>query len=312
MTYKIRTFPTNQEVSMNPKKLSGLFIILILLSGFAANSHGQIDALVERYAGDNAEGFLKPLITGFGANLNSGLYRSANVPKMGLHFNIALNAMVAIFPSDQKTFLATTTGYFTPEQTFDAPTVIGDPKGATATSPSGAEYIFPGGYDMKSFLIGAPTLTVGSIFGTEGSIRYFKARLNEDLGDISLFGIGGRHSVSQYIPMSPVDIAVGVFFHTFKISEIVTSKVSTFHAEVGKSFTIANIYGGLAYETNNAKIEYTFTGGSETEEIDLDVKGDNKFRVTLGAGLNFGLFHWNIDYNIGNQHVINTGISIGL
>ncbi|MEJ2049592.1 MAG: hypothetical protein P8Y60_07090 [Calditrichota bacterium] len=49
---------------------------------------------------------------------------------------------------------------------------------------------------MNGFIIGTPTLTIGGIFGTEGSIRYFKLRLNEDIGDLSLFGIGGWHSIS--------------------------------------------------------------------------------------------------------------------
>jgi hypothetical protein len=286
-----------------------VFVFLLTVSG---NAYGQIDDLVERYAGTNAEGYLKPLITAFGSNLNSGLYRSAHVPKMGFHFNIALNAMVAIIPSSQNTFTATTTGYFTPVSQFEAPTVIGDPLGAVVTSGSGAEYISPGGYDTKSFILGAPTFTVGSIFGTEASLRFFKARVNEDLGDVSLLGIGARHSISQYIPMSPVDIAVGLFYHTFEISDIVNSNVSTIHAEVGKSFTMANIYGGLAYESTNAKVEYTFESGSTVEDVNLDFSGTNKFRITLGAGLSFGLFHWNVDYSIGNQHVLNTGISIGI
>ena len=291
---------------------SCLLLMLIFLLGISFNAYSQIDDLVERYAGVNAEGYLKPLITAFGSNLNSGLYRSANVPKIGFHFNIALNAMVAIIPSSQNTFMATTTGYFVPVQTFEAPTVTGDPQGSVVTSGSGAEYIFPGGYDTKSFLLGVPTLTVGSVFGTEASLRFFKARVNEDLGDISLFGIGGRHSISQYFPMSPVDIAVGIFYHTFEISDIVTSNVTAIHAEVGKSFTIANIYGGLAYESTKAKVEYTFESGSTVEDVNLDFNGENKFRITLGAGLNFGLFHWNVDYNIGNHQVINTGISIGI
>jgi len=287
-------------------------LVAIFLLGFSSDSRAQVEDLVERDAGENADGFLRPLITAFGSNLNSGLYRSAHVPKMGVHVNVAINGMVAMIPSSQRTFQATTTGYFFPVQTVEAPTVMGDPAGVIVTSPNGTAYAFPGGFDSKTFLIGMPTITVGSIFGTEGSIRFFKAKLNDDVGDISLFGIGGRHSVSQYIPLSPVDIAAGVFYHKFKIGDIVDSNVLAIHAEVGKSFTIINVYGGLAYEKNDAKAEYTFDSGSVTQDVNVDITGDNKFRLTLGLGFNFGLFHWNVDYNIGNQQVINTGISIGI
>jgi len=131
---------------------SCLMLVLIFLLGISFNTYSQIDDLVERYAGVNAEGFLKPLITGFGANLNSGLYRSAHVPKVGLHFNIALNGMVALIPNDQRTFDATTTGYFFPVSTVKAPTIMGDPAGVIVTSPNGTAYAFPGGFDSKTLL----------------------------------------------------------------------------------------------------------------------------------------------------------------
>ncbi len=274
--------------------------------------HAQIDDLIERYAGVNADGFIEPLITGFGADLNSGLYRSARVPRMGLHLNIAINGMLAIFPDDQRTFTAATTGFFFPPKEVETATIIGDGRGTIVTSPSGTEYIFPGGYDMKSFLIGVPTVTVGSIMGTEASLRYFKAKLNEDIGDISLLGFGVRHSISQYFPLLPVDIAAGVFYHKFQISEIVDSKVYCVHAEVGKSLSIIDVYGGLGLESNKAKVEYTFDSGVGTEQVSIDVSGKNKFRMTAGVGFNFALFHINLDYNLGNQNVVNAGISLGL
>ena len=71
-------------------------LVAIFLLGFSSNSQAQVEDLVERYAGENADGFLRPLITAFGSNLNSGLYRSAHVPKMGVHVNIAINGMTKI------------------------------------------------------------------------------------------------------------------------------------------------------------------------------------------------------------------------
>ena len=291
--------------------INGIRTLLAVLC-FLAAAQAQVDELISRYAGENGDGFIEPLITGFGANLNSGLYRSAKIPVIGLHMTIGINALAARFSDDQRKFTATTTGYFYPVQEVEAPTVIGDPKGASAISPEGTEYVFPGGYDMRSFMIGVPSFTIGSIFGTEATLRYFKARLNEEIGELSLFGIGARHSVSQYFPTLPIDIAAGIFYHKFKISEIVTSNVYCLHAEVGKSLAIMDVYGGLAYEANKAKVEYTFDSGVETADVSIDVTGKNKFRLTAGVGFNFTLFHINLDYNIGNQNVLNAGVSLGL
>jgi len=286
--------------------------VFFFLLCFLLVAQAQVDELITRYAGENGDGYSEPLITGFGANLNSGLYRSAKVPVMGLHLNIGITIMSTRFSDDQRKFTASTTGYFYPPQEVKAPTVIGDPTGASAISPNGSEYVFPGGYDMKSFMIGVPSVTIGSIFGTEASLRYLKARLNEEIGELSLFGIGVRHSVSQYFSMLPIDIAAGIFYHKFKISNIITSNVYCLHAEVGKSLDIMDVYGGLAYESNKAKVEYTFDSGVETVDIFIDVTGKNKFRVTAGLGFNFTLFHINLEYNLGNQNVINAGVSLGL
>lgn len=288
------------------------YFLMILIVGGLTNSEAQIEDLVERYAGENAGGYIEPLITGFGANLNSGLYRNAKVPQVGLHINIAINGMASIFSDNQKTFKANTTGYFYPAQEVETSTIVGNPEGSIVTSPSGTEFVFPGGYDLKSFLIAVPTLTVGSIMGTEASLRYFNVTLDEEIGKLSLVGIGARHSISQYIPLSPVDIAAGVFYHKFKIGDIVDSDGLSIHAEAGKSFRIINIYGGMAFESNKAKVDYTFNSGVETADVSIDVTGKNKFRATVGFGINLTLLHFNIDYNLGHQNVINAGISIGL
>jgi hypothetical protein len=86
------------------QKLLFLLLLFIIYPGFILNSYAHIDDLVERYTGDNAEGYLQTLVTAFGANLNSGLYRSVKVPGMGLHIDLALNRVISFFSDDQKTF----------------------------------------------------------------------------------------------------------------------------------------------------------------------------------------------------------------
>ncbi len=288
-----------------------MLVFLIFINVLIIDADAQIEDLIQRYAGENAEGFIEPLITGFGANLNSGLYQSAHVPESGFHFNFRINGMLAIFSDNQKKFQAKTNGLFYPPQEVETSTIIGDPKGTVLVSSLGTEFVFPGGYDLKSFLIGAPTVTVGSFYGTEASLRYFNLKLSDDIGKLSLFGIGTRHNINQYFPSVPVDISAGFFYHQFKIGDIVDSKVWIAHAETGKSFSIIDVYTGLAYEANKAKVEYTFVSGDESAEVSVDVTGRNKFRLTLGIGFKVFPYRFNIDYAIGHQNVLNVGIGVG-
>ncbi len=295
------------------KKGTTAFLLLLLIAGLEAPpAHAQLESLLERYTGENAAGFIRPLVTGFGADLNSGLYQSAYVPKGGLHLNIRINGMLALFSSDQKTFLASTQGYFyPPEGEVKTATVVGG-RGTTVTGTGGTKFRFPDGYDLKSLLIGAPTITIGSIAGTEASLRYMSYKTGADIGVISLFGIGARHSISQYIPLSPVDIAAGVFYHHFRVGDIIKNNVYSVHAEAGKSFTFLDVYGGIAWESNKASIRYTADIFGHTEKISINVTGKNRFRGTFGLGFNLLVVHLNLDYSVGRQRVLNAGLSVGL
>jgi len=143
-------------------------------------------------------------------------------------------------------------------------------------------------------------------------LRYFKANINEDLGDLTLVGLGARHSISQYIPLSPVDISAGFFYHNIKLGDILKTNLLSFYAVVGKSFPVINVYGGLAMESNKADINYTFTAFGQQQDISLSVTGKNKFRALAGVGINLLMLHLNVDYNLGHQSILNAGLSFGL
>jgi hypothetical protein len=252
------------------------------------------------------------LVTAFGANLNSGLYRSAYVPNKGLHLHFSLNGMISIFSDDQKTFFANTEGYFYPAGQTQTATVVGASEGAKINGSGGTVYQFPGGFQLKSFATAAPTVTLGTVMGTEASVRYFSSQINSDIGKLTLFGLGARHSLSQYMPLNPVDLAVGFFYHNFKVGDIIKAKSVIAHAEIGKSVLIFDFYGGLGLESSSADINYTLNLFDETNEISINIKGENKFRALIGIGINLLVLHVNVDYNMGHQNLINAGLSIGL
>jgi hypothetical protein len=288
-----------------------LLVLGLFLSSIPLQAQ-SIESLLERYTGKNATGYIEPLVTAFGANVNSGWYYQAAIPQRGFHFNIRLNAVATLFKDDSRTFMATTEGAFRPEKTVETSTIIGSPQGASVEGENGTTFTFPGGYDINSFALAVPTVTVGSIYGTEASLRYFSTTATEDIGKIELFGYGIRHNISQYIPLSPVDIAAGFGYTRLDVGDIVSASGIILHANVGKKFSVAHVYGGMAYESSKAEINYTFSQGGDNQQINIDVDGKNKFRFTIGAGLNLFFLHLNVDYNIGDVNVVNGGVSLGL
>lgn len=287
-------------------------ILLPFLLCLSLSSHGQsLETLLERYAGENASGYVEPLITAFGSSLNSGLFYRARVEKGGLHINIRLNGMLARFSEKQRRYSATTESFFTPSQEVTTATIIGDPQGAVLTGSGGSVYVFPGGYNLSTLPLVVPTVTVGNVMGTELVGRYFSTEVFQEIGTIMLAGVGIRHSLSQYFN-SPVDIAIGGAYHTFKVGDIFKNELYTIQLTVGKSFSFIDIYAGGGYESNVADVKYSFTATDEPRTIELRVRGKNRLRALAGINMNLLIFHLNLDYNWGHQQIINVGFSLGL
>ena len=193
-------------------------VVLVLIASIPASA--QIGDAISACTGDNAEGYLEPLARAIGANLNSALFHSAHVPEGGLHVSLELGMMAVLFSDDDETFSATTEMGFSPETTVEASTVVGPTGSIIVDGDGGTAFAFPGGFDLASFALAAPQLRIGSFKGTEALIRYMVFDTGDvEIGDVDLQGYGLRHSISQYFPGLPVDIAAGIMYQRFKLGD---------------------------------------------------------------------------------------------
>lgn len=296
---------------MQKLKLIVLFGIVSLL-GLHTLSYADIDELLSRYTGENGKGYIQPLVTGFGAGLNSGLYNSARVKRFGLHFQVETRFVLMLYSDAQKTFKAKTGGHFYPPAQVDAPTIVGNGDGVVVTGDGGTKYHFPGGLEISALYLACPQVTVGSLFGTEGTIRFIAIPLGEDLGRMLLWGVGAKHSLSQYMPLSPVDLAVGSFYQKFTLGDIMRASLISVYVAASKSLPFITFYGGLGYESCKMHVEYTFEMEDIHRLIEFDSTGKNRFRTTLGIGLRLFVANLNADLSLGRQTVVSIGLGFGI
>lgn len=283
--------------------------LVLLVPGARAQ---KLEDYLSRYLGDNGKKYLQPLGDAFGANMNSGLYHSAHIPRVGLHLGLDLLIPAALIAEDQRTFTATTEEGFYPVTTREVPTVFGDTQPVSIAGQGGTVYNFPGGYDLSMLPLAIPQVTVGSLLGTELTLRYAVAQLNEDIGDLTLAGIGIRHSVSQYIPLFPIDVSVSYFHQTLKVGDILDAATDVVGVQASKSFSLLTLYGGVAYEKAGMDVSYTHGEGAEAETIAFSLEGQNKMRMTVGANLHLALFQLHADYSLASQNSACLGLYIGL
>ncbi len=172
----------------------------------------------------------------------------------------------------------------------------------------------PGVFDQGFWAVPSAQASVGLPFGTEVNIRYVPPyNLGEEIGELSLFGIGGRISIDQFIPIPffPLDIATGAFFQNIELGPVnINSNIV--HAEISKSLPVFTLYGGVGLESSTLSASYTYDDPvSETpRDIEISVKGDNNFRGTVGLRMQLLILAINADYNFAPYNSVNLGVGL--
>lgn len=295
-------------------------LIAVLLVMLVSPAAAQIEDQLSAYTGKNAEGYLQPLADAFGADLNSGLFHSAHIPQTGLTLTFEIPVMAVFFGDDDRTFRAITEGNFTPVQTTDAPTVVGSGDAKLVPGSGGSQFAFPGGFNLNSFALAVPQLRIGCVRGTQALIRYIGFNTGDvELGNISLFGFGLRHSISQYLsPGFPVDLAAGFFWQSFNIGEnqqgnsLLSSSAFTFGVQASRKFVVVEPYAGLSIDRHSMDVAYTSTVANTDLNIDLDFDASTTVHLTLGLSLNLTYFKAFIDYNVASQSNLSFGGALGI
>lgn len=309
--------------------------VICFLTPFVANAQNISDVL-SKIARDNAEKYIQPAVNALGANLNSGLYHTADVHGI-LGFDVGLKAMAVFVPDDQLKFTAVlpdsiqlvaggpkvATGY---PRTYETATVWGKQGIDSARSTTGSvpAFPFPGGVDLKFMLLLVPQASLGLPMGTEVMLRYIPAvEINSSVGKLSFFGVGIRHDIDQYIPIPafPIDIAAQFVYQNLSLKKseggnLFDATAISLGLQGSKTLVILTLYGGLAYEQAKITIgpyQYTepFTG-AKINVSDFELEANNKVRFTLGAAVNLALIKVNVDYSITSTPVLSAGLSVGL
>ncbi len=273
-----------------------------------------IQESIEELTGDTGKGYLQPLFNSFANNLNAGMYTSAAIPRLGLRLRINLVAMGTMIGDDDRVFTATPPQPYaqTPVKTA---TVFGE-KGAVVEGP-GVSYRFQDGHLTGDFIpFAVPEVEIGAVMGTIARVRFFSAKLpgetGEELGEIKLAGYGIQHSLSQYVPLFPVDVSAGFFYQTFDIGDIMECQTLNVGLQASKSFRMLTLFGGVNYESGKMEVSYNYQGKEGGERIAFALDSETSFRFHVGAGLNLYLVHLNGAVYIGPQVTAMIRAGIGL
>jgi hypothetical protein len=295
---------------MKPLRLLLVPMLLICFSSALADDESELEKAVKALSQNYVTSYIQPIADFFGANMSAGWYHSAAIPQTGFTLSVNVIAMGSVIGDDQKHFTTNTPPGFA-TATFEAPTVFGG-QAQPITDPSGFSYraLADGVIDAPLFPLATLQLHIGSIYGTEAVIRGLPIPQVSGAPKVTFFGAGIRHSISQYLVEFPVDIAAGVFFNTIKFGDLIEMKSLSFGAQASKSFSVLELYGGLAYEKSSMDLSYISTA-SGSANIGISLDGANTFRGTIGLGLNLAILHLYGDANFGAITNFSAGLGFG-
>ena len=193
--------------------ITGLTTALFLLSLPVHSQIEQVDFIMGglKDAKPLFETYLKPYANSFGASLNAGWYNSAKPHQLG-GFDITFTINGSWAPVMDRTFNVSDLG-LKGEVTGDpiSPTIAGDKTeirpnlsyygNYEGTSVKIADYKIPDGTGINLVPVPMAQLGIGLPLGTELNLRFLPTINLRDAGNIGLWGIGGKHSLSQHIPL---------------------------------------------------------------------------------------------------------------
>jgi hypothetical protein len=300
-----------------PARLALCALGLLLTLPPWGTARAQIEGNLSVYGPENARGYLQPLRDALSSGLGAGLYNTARIPSAGFRVRVEARAMLISMGDKDRTFLAHTEDYFPSNQNATAPTVVGSTKSVTVTDQgTGASFTFPGGLDLNRVGLAVPQVVVGGVKGTELMLRYIAVHIGDEgneLGDLSTFGIGARHSLSQYLTTSKVDLAAMLFYETLKLGDdFVDTSQLTLGVQASRRFRVVEPYAGLALNSFSMDMAYDAQQGGSSSRQSVQYDTDTGLGFTLGATLHMSLVHLNGELQFTDQTTLAFGLSVGM
>jgi hypothetical protein len=306
-------------------------VLLVAVPALAQDDDEDLEELLTQVGQAYAEAYTTPLIHGFGANQNSALYHTAEIPRSRLTFAVGVKVMGTRLSEDDQTFRRVLrdidlTGFFdlqpgdpgfgqTGDVVIQGPTVIGDTEqegtitGYVDGLPLVEQEGIAGLVDTRWIPLFAPELQVGGIAGLKASLRWLPEVDLGDYGETRYLGYGLQWSASGFLPTLPVDVMVGFFTQEIDIGTVVDTEATSYYLAASKQFGLATLYGGVARESSTMSVSYEEETTGAT--VDFETDGDNEARFTLGATLDVGA-KLNAEIGLGNLTVVSAGLMFGM
>ena len=306
-------------------------IITIILSIIICeSSHAQV-SINNNDAAIFLSQYLTPLSSGVGSALNNGWYNTAKPHKMGgFDLNLSLNTL--LIPKDKKSFDPNDLENFS-SLSSETPTILGKGDGALITY-NGNEIKLPN-QDNTIVALAIPTINggIGIIKKTEINARYMPIyNFNAGFagkGEISLWGIGFKHDVLQWIPVIgntiPLSLSIQGAYSKLNskqsiINQDVDLKIEAYNINLiaSRKILMLTAFAGIGYNSTKSSFitnldqEFNLGELNIASPMELEFEAENYYRANIGLRFNIAVLALQANYTISEYPVLTIGAGVSI
>ena len=302
---------------------------LILLLSINIISYSQVQVNDVNDARAFLQEYLSPLGNGLGAITNNGWYNTAK-PHRFLGFDANFTLSLLNINDENKNFDPNSIPNFS-SQSNSTPTILGRGDGAVVNY-KGNEFKLPDQTTLISALA-LPNFNFGlGIFKkTELNGRFipnYKYNIGFfGKGEISMWGVGFKHDILQWIPIIgnaiPMSLSIQAGYSALE-TELrfanhdvsLKTQATTINLVASKKILILTGYAGVGFnstKTNfNASTNFNIDNISFSESLDIDFKSNNDFRANIGLRVNLAVITMHADYTFSKYPTATLGLGVSL
>jgi len=243
-------------------------------------------------------GYMQSLTTSFGIIAGTALFHRADIQEFP-HFNVGLSIAYLKVPDKAKTF-----GWLGE----NVPSFFG-----SDNPPEGAVR----GTNLSKYMVPQLQLNLGILTDFELMLRGNPSHVIEEIGEITVFGIGVKYGLSDLISIPDFDLALSAqaSYHVLRVSNWINTGTFGMNVQASKQIPILplGLYTGVGYEASSMTMstdEIADIGEDAVGEIKLN--GENGLRILFGMSLNIYFLTLHIDYNISKYNSVGAGVKLVL
>ena len=310
-----------------------LLTIIIFCISITSKSQVQVDDINDAQA--FLQEYLSPLGNGLGAITNNGWYNSAK-PHRFLGFDATFTLSILNITDENKSFDPNSITNFSSNNT-STPTILGKGDGATANY-KGEQFKLPN----QSTLIPALVLPnfnfgLGVLKKTELNGRFipnYKYNIGFfGKGEISMWGLGFKHDLLQWIPIIGNAIPMSLSLqagHTQLNSGLsildqdvsIDVQATNFNIILSRKILMLTGYTSVGYNFSTT----TFTAGEDISNLDtfnlneleislpieMKFENNNEFRANVGLRFNLAVIAIHANHTFSKYPVTTIGLGVSL